>query len=79
MTILFAIVMMLLMYFLNAIIALKSAADIKQTNDESKNGSTVNNIDFAIVDTEPKRAAAMSAAVKPMPWDFVKPCGVDKL
>ena len=32
----------------------------------------MDNTGFAIVDTEPKRAAAMSAAVNPTPFDFVK-------
>jgi hypothetical protein len=59
------------LFCLNITIALKGIADIKYTRDESKNGSTIYNTGFAIVDTEPKRAAAMSAAVKPMPIDFV--------
>ena len=57
--------------FLNATIALKGIADIRYNKDESNNGFTVSNTGFAIVDTEPKRAAAMSAAVKPIPSDFV--------
>ena len=57
--------------FLNATIALKGIADIRYNNDDSNNGFTVSNTGFAIVDTEPKRAAAMSAAVKPIPSDFV--------
>ena len=60
--------------FLSAIIALKNIADIRQTNDESKNGSTPCNTGFAIVDTEPKRAAAMNAAEKLKPIDFVIMC-----
>ena len=56
--------------FLSAIIALKDIADNRQTKDESKNGSTVDNTGFAIVDTEPKRAAAMIAAVNLMATDF---------
>ena len=58
-------------FFLDTTIALKGIADIRYNKDESNNGFTVSNTGFAIVDTEPKRAAAMSAAVKPIPSDFV--------
>ena len=59
------------MLFLNNTIKLKGIEDIKYTNDESKNGFTVYNTGFAIVDTEPKRAAAIRAAIKPVAVDFV--------
>ena len=62
---------LLLVWFLNATIALKGIADIRYNKDESNNGFTVTNTGFAIVDTEPKRAAAISAAAKPIPIDFV--------
>lgn len=61
----------LLLWFLNTTIVLKGIADIRYNKDESNNGFTVSNTGFAIVDTEPKRAAAISAAAKPMPIDFV--------
>ena len=59
------------LWFLNTTTALKGIADIKYNKDESNNGFTVSNTGFAIVDTEPKRAAAISAAAKPIPIDFV--------
>jgi hypothetical protein len=51
--------------FLNNTIKLKGIEDIKYTNDESKNGFTVCKAGFAILNTEPKRAAAIRAAIKP--------------
>ncbi len=57
--------------FLNNTIKLKGIEDIKYTNDASKNGFTVYNTGFAIVNTEPKRAAAIRAAIKPAAIDFV--------
>jgi hypothetical protein len=57
--------------FLNNTIKLKGIEDIKYTSDESKNGFTVYNTGFAIVDTEPKSAAAIRAAIKPGAIDFV--------
>jgi hypothetical protein len=57
--------------FLNTTIALKGIADIRYNKDESNNGFTVPSTGFAIVDTEPKRAAAKRAAVKPIANDFV--------
>jgi hypothetical protein len=60
-----------LLWFLNTTIVLKGIADIRYNKDESNSGFTVCNTGFAIVDTEPKRAAAISAAAKPMPIDFV--------
>jgi hypothetical protein len=59
------------LFRLNNTITLKNIADTKYTKDESKNGFTVYNTGFAIVDTEPKRAAAINAPAKPMPIDFV--------
>jgi hypothetical protein len=38
----------------------------------------VDNTGFAIVDTEPKRAAATSAAVKPITIDFVVLCSINR-
>lgn len=57
--------------FLNNTIKLKGIEDIKYTNDESKNGFILYKTGFAIVDTEPKRAAAIRAAIKPVAIDFL--------